>query len=146
MKRFGILLILNALIIISVNAQRRGGIDRERLEAARIAFITTRLDLSPEQAQRFWPIFNEFNEQREEKLKKIASLNPRSNTESISKEEAQRLIKQRFELQRELIKDEEAFVQKAATVISYQQILQLNSINREFARSIYQRQRDNRYP
>jgi hypothetical protein len=143
MKKFGIFLILNFLIILSVQAQRRG-IDRERLEAARIAFITTRLDLSPEQAQNFWPIFNEFNEQREEKLKQIASLNPRSNTESISKEEAQRLIKQRFELQRELIEDEEAFVQKAATVISYQQILQLNSINREFARSIYQRQRQNR--
>ncbi|WP_288371377.1 hypothetical protein [uncultured Algoriphagus sp.] len=145
MKKFGIFLILNFLIILSVQAQRRG-IDRERLEAARIAFITTRLDLSPEQAQNFWPIFNEFNEQREEKLKQIASLNPRSNTESISKEEAQRLIKQRFELQRELIEDEEAFVQKAATVISYQQILQLNSINREFARSIYQRQRQNRNP
>lgn len=145
MKKFGIFLILNFLIIISVQAQRRG-IDRERLEAARIAFITTRLDLSPEQAEKFWPIFNEFNEQREEKLKQIASLNPRSNTESISKEEAQRLIKQRFELQRELIEDEEVFVQKAATVISYQQILQLNSINREFARSIYQRQRDNRNP
>jgi hypothetical protein len=143
MKKFGIFLILNFLIILSVQAQRRG-IDRERLEAARIAFITTRLDLSPEQAQNFWPIFNEFNEQREEKLKQIASLNPRSNTEPISKEEAQRLIKQRFELQRELIEDEEAFVQKAATVISYQQILQLNSINREFARSIYQRQRQNR--
>jgi hypothetical protein len=145
MKKFGIFLILNFLIILSVQAQRRG-IDRERLEAARIAFITTRLDLSPEQAQNFWPIFNEFNEQREEKLKQIASLNPRSNTEPISKEEAQRLIKQRFELQRELIEDEEAFVQKAATVISYQQILQLNSINREFARSIYQRQRQNRNP
>ncbi|WP_134201719.1 hypothetical protein [uncultured Algoriphagus sp.] len=145
MKKFGIFLILNFLIIISVQAQRRG-IDRERLEAARIAFITTRLDLSPEQAEKFWPIFNEFNEQREEKLKQIASLNPRSSTESISKEEAQRLIKQRFELQRELIEDEEVFVQKAATVISYQQILQLNSINREFARSIYQRQRDNRNP
>lgn len=145
MKKFGIFLILNFLIIISVHAQRRG-IDRERLEAARIAFITTRLDLSPEQAEKFWPIFNEFNEQREEKLKQIASLNPRSSTESISKEEAQRLIKQRFELQRELIEDEEVFVQKAATVISYQQILQLNSINREFARSIYQRQRDNRNP
>ncbi|WP_100626837.1 hypothetical protein [Algoriphagus formosus] len=145
MKKFGIFLILNFLIILSVQAQRRG-IDRERLEAARIAFITTRLDLSPEQAQNFWPIFNEFNEQREEKLKQIASLNPRSNTDSISKEEAQRLIKQRFELQRELIEDEEAFVLKAATVISYQQILQLNSINREFARSIYQRQRQNRNP
>ncbi|WP_026946521.1 hypothetical protein [Algoriphagus marincola] len=145
MKKFGIFLILNFLIIISVHAQRRG-IDRERLEAARIAFITTRLDLSPEQAEKFWPIFNEFNEQREEKLKQIASLNPRSSTESISKEEAQRLIKQRFELQRELIEDEEVFVQKVTTVISYQQILQLNSINREFARSIYQRQRDNRNP
>ncbi|KPQ10676.1 MAG: hypothetical protein HLUCCX10_15605 [Algoriphagus marincola HL-49] len=145
MKKFGIFLILNFLIILSVQAQRRG-IDRERLEAARIAFITTRLDLSPEQAQNFWPIFNEFNEQREEKLKEIADLNPSTSTNLMSKEDALSRIQKRFELQRKLIEDEEAFVQKAATVISYQQILQLNSINREFARSIYQRQRQNRNP
>jgi len=30
------------------------------LEAMKIAFITKRLDLSPEEAERFWPIYNRY--------------------------------------------------------------------------------------
>src|SRR4051794_23503124 len=30
------------------------------LEAMKIAFITKRLNLSPEEAQRFWPIYNQY--------------------------------------------------------------------------------------
>jgi len=32
----------------------------ERVEAMRVAFITKRLNLSPEEAQRFWPVYNKF--------------------------------------------------------------------------------------
>jgi hypothetical protein len=36
--------------------QRQGG----ALEAMKIAFITKRLDLSPEEAERFWPVYNKY--------------------------------------------------------------------------------------
>jgi len=36
--------------------QRKGG----ALEAMKIAFITKRLDLSPEEAERFWPVYNKY--------------------------------------------------------------------------------------
>jgi hypothetical protein len=32
----------------------------ERIESMRIAFITDRLQLTPAEAQRFWPVFNEY--------------------------------------------------------------------------------------
>ncbi len=31
---------------------------KEKVEAMRIAFITSRLDLSPEQSRQFWPVYN----------------------------------------------------------------------------------------
>ncbi|MCB0665633.1 MAG: hypothetical protein KDC80_07420, partial [Saprospiraceae bacterium] len=31
---------------------------QERIEAQRVAFITQRVNLSPEEAQQFWPIYN----------------------------------------------------------------------------------------
>jgi hypothetical protein len=34
-----------------------------RLEALKIAYITKRLDLSPEEAQKFWPIYNQYAEE-----------------------------------------------------------------------------------
>jgi hypothetical protein len=36
--------------------QKQGG----ALEAMKIAFITKRLDLSPEEAERFWPVYNKY--------------------------------------------------------------------------------------
>jgi hypothetical protein len=34
--------------------------DGERLQALKIAYLTKKLDLSPEEAQRFWPIYNQY--------------------------------------------------------------------------------------
>jgi hypothetical protein len=33
------------------------------IEALKIAYITKRLDLSPEEAQKFWPIYNQYAEE-----------------------------------------------------------------------------------
>lgn len=134
---FTILLVL--FLSTSLYAQRGGRIDREQLEAAKIAFITTRLDLTPSQAEKFWPIFNEFSNQRESTLKIMAALS--DGSDDSSEEEAKAKIQKRFELQQKLIQDEKAFVDKASTAITYNQIFKLNRINRDFTRQLYQRQR-----
>lgn len=36
------------------------GNPRDRIEAIKIAFISQRLNLSPEEAQKFWPVFNQY--------------------------------------------------------------------------------------
>jgi hypothetical protein len=33
----------------------------ERVEALRIAFISQRLNLTPEEAERFWPVYNQYH-------------------------------------------------------------------------------------
>ena len=33
----------------------------ERLQALKIAYITKKLDLSPDEAQRFWPVYNQYS-------------------------------------------------------------------------------------
>lgn len=35
---------------------------REQLQAAKIGFITTQIDLTPNQAEKFWPLYNEYSE------------------------------------------------------------------------------------
>ena len=54
MKRFLLLTCFAFTILIGV-AQ-----NGSRLEALKIAYITKRLDLSPEEAQKFWPIYNQY--------------------------------------------------------------------------------------
>lgn len=53
--------------------------DGSRLEALKIAYLTKKLNLTPEEAQRFWPIYNKYSaeihaarvEQREDKTSQI---------------------------------------------------------------------------
>ncbi|GAB2486823.1 MAG: hypothetical protein EP311_09340 [Cytophagales bacterium] len=141
MKKIQSLLITLVLVLVTWEsfAQRPGQIDPEKLQAARIAFITTRIDLKPEQAEKFWPIFNEYNDKREATMRQIAELN--RNSESISEEQAKERIKKRFELQQALLNEEQQFVQKASGVLTAKQILMLNNIARDFTRQLYQRQR-----
>jgi len=42
--------------------KERGAV-RERIKSERIAFITERLSLTAEEAQRFWPVYNELSQQ-----------------------------------------------------------------------------------
>ncbi|MBS1599756.1 MAG: hypothetical protein JST75_16135 [Bacteroidetes bacterium] len=57
MKRF-LLYGLTFLLVLQSSAQ-----DGSRLQALKIAYLTKKLDLSPEEAQRFWPIYNKYDEE-----------------------------------------------------------------------------------
>ncbi|REG90375.1 hypothetical protein [Algoriphagus antarcticus] len=142
MKKYTLIALLFFVAIGTTVAQRtEERYDREKLEAARVAFITTRLDLKPEQAQKFWPIFNVYNDAREKNLKEMSMLG-RVKDAQLSEEEAKSRITRKFEIERKMIIDEEMFVKDLSNVISYNQIIQLNGLSREFARHIYQRRRD----
>ena len=38
----------------------------ERMKSAKIAFITDRLKLTPQEAEKFWPLYNEYEQQKNE--------------------------------------------------------------------------------
>jgi Spy/CpxP family protein refolding chaperone len=40
---------------------RDGGGKREEIEAMKVGFITKHLDLTPEEAQKFWPVYNQYS-------------------------------------------------------------------------------------
>jgi hypothetical protein len=47
-------------IFAQPNAEPNGESKKERVEALRVAYITNRLNLTSEEAQKFWPIFNQY--------------------------------------------------------------------------------------
>jgi hypothetical protein len=114
-------------------------INPEKLQAARIAFITSRIDLKPEQAERFWPIFNKYTDQREAIMKTMSDLS-RGN-ENISEEDAKSKVQKRMQLQQKMLDEEKTFSSEISKVITYKQLLMLHNIARDFNRHIYQRQR-----
>ena len=55
------------LFSFALAAQPPGGgrpkMDREDIESMKIAFLTRKLNLSPEEAQKFWPVYNSFSDE-----------------------------------------------------------------------------------
>ncbi|WP_194774325.1 hypothetical protein [Pararhodonellum marinum] len=136
-----LIIILSLQIIAPVWAQRDGRprFDREKFESARIAFISQRLNLKPDQAVEFWPLFNQHSERREASMKSLAEIS-RTNTENLSDEKAKELINKRFTIQQEMLENEKFFMNKITDVITPQQALKLVDINRDFAREVYRMQ------
>lgn len=140
MKKFTLIALLLVCSVGFATAQDDSRYDKEKLETARIAFITSRLNLTSEQAQKFWPIYNKYSEVKQHKLRELSHLN-RGNSQELSEIEAKNRIQQGFDLQRKIIAEEEKFVNEIAGIIDYNQILKLNGLSREFARHVYQRRR-----
>lgn len=117
--------------------------DKEKLDAARVAFITNRLDLKPEQAEKFWPLFNQYNEERTNMMNKVSSLN-RESMQELTENRANEIIQKRFSIQQQLLDREKVFMEEITKVISPQQAIKLGGVNREFTRQVYQRHRGGR--
>ena len=58
MKKYLLIVLLALGSLFGAHAQ-----DGERIQALKIAYLTKKLDLSPEEAQRFWPIYNKYTEE-----------------------------------------------------------------------------------
>ena len=56
MKRVSYILLF---FLLSFTSFSQGG-KKEKIEALRVAFITQQLDLSTDESQKFWPVYNEY--------------------------------------------------------------------------------------
>jgi hypothetical protein len=73
MKKILLILLLFSASF-SMQAQDAPNNRQEKIEALKIAFITQKLQLTPDEAEKFWPLYNQYNEE----VKGI-SKNPGSN-------------------------------------------------------------------
>jgi hypothetical protein len=88
-------LILSLMIFSStlVMAQQPDGADySKRLEALKIAFITEKLNLSSDEAQKFWPIYNNY----EAELRQVLRDN-KSGGNVLDKDEKLLNVRKRFQ-------------------------------------------------
>ena len=61
--KFGLLITISLCMALQMSAQDRREEIKEKIESKKIAYLSDKLDLSPEEAQVFWPLYNEYNEE-----------------------------------------------------------------------------------
>jgi len=81
MKKYLLGLVLMAVSFLPAAAQEPDG--GARLQALKIAWLTKKLDLSPDEAQRFWPIYNKYTDE----IRAIRQDQKQKNTPEIEVED-----------------------------------------------------------
>lgn len=116
---------------------------RERVEAERIAFITKRMELTPKQAQGFWPIHTQYEKEgrliRQKYRTKVPIL-------TMSELDAEQTLEKRLRMEEELLALKKNFYTRFKTVISARQILLFQKSNADFKQYLLEeiRRRRNR--
>lgn len=136
-------LILGMLLLISIisysqKSERNEKMD-EKLKAQKIAYITSELELSPEESQVFWPIYNE----HETEIKKLKEGMKRVKPSSeMTEEAAAELVNQSLEFEEKALQLKKGYLNKMAEVLPMTKIAKLQMLEREFKRKMLGKIRD----
>jgi hypothetical protein len=131
-----------ALIIIGFTAiaQNKNQQDaKSKLEAARIALITDRLDLTPEQAQQFWPIYNEYAEHRRTIQQEFREARKGIDMDNLTEEQGQTMVRARMQGKQKQLDLETRYSERLMNVINTRQLMSLKKAEDDFRGMIIRR-------
>jgi hypothetical protein len=118
---------------------RPAGKRLSQLDNARIAFITARVVLTQDQAQRFWPVYNEFIAKRRD-LNRSARLVRRDiDNPNLSDTQLRENFSQDFAIRQQQLNLEKDYFEQAQKVLSLRQVAQLYQAERDFTKEVLRR-------
>lgn len=147
MKIKNILAILLFLVSFSFYAQS-DKIDekREKIKAYKVSFLTTELELTSTEAEKFWPVYNAFDDKqyelRHDKMKTYLRKLDDGNINSISEKEAVTLLSQIESTDKELYFLREKYMTNLKKILSAKKILKLKKSEDDFNRKLLKQYRD----
>jgi hypothetical protein len=104
---------------------------RERIDAARAAYITERLGLTTEEAEKFWPIYREFASKR------LAIRQEYRDARKSGKNDEE-LVDLGLKLKQQEVDLERDYSGRMLRIISAQKLMELRGAERDFTRLVLQ--------
>lgn len=109
---------------------------REKVEATRIALISNRLGLTPEQAEKFWPVYREFAQKRGAVRSEFQNAHRNMDPKNPNPEKQQALINLGLQLKQRELDLEKDYSGRILRVISAQQLINLRRAEQDFRQMI----------
>ncbi|MFT4740884.1 MAG: hypothetical protein ACI9L9_001671 [Marivirga sp.] len=127
------------LVFLGFNLIAQSQNARAKIESARIALINNRLDLTPDQAEKFWPIYREYSKKREGLKTEYRQARQRFKEEGMTEGESKKLLEIGLSLKEREVALEREYAQKLTTVISNKQLLALKKAEDDFRQMLIER-------
>lgn len=116
----------------------------EQIESQKIAFLTKELELTPKEAQQFWPIYNRYakakKENREVKYKNIKGI----DLQSMSEEDANASLEMHQKTKAIEIEIESQYFNHFSKIIGYKRTIALLLAEEKFKKELLKRIREGR--
>ena len=129
------------ILAFTANAQK-GQLNKgnERIQSLKVAFITEKLNFTPEESATFWPLYNEM-EAKIEEIKK----SPIKKARAVeSDNDAKEFILERFSVEEEALSTKKEYYLLLADKISAQKVMKLNQVENQFKRELLKEVRNRR--
>ena len=111
----------------------------KKIESARIALITERLGLSPEQAEKFWPVYRQYNMERREIREEFRNTRRNVDMANLTEEQSQEMIQKSMDLKQRELNLEKEYSRRLSEVITTQQLFKLKNAEKDFQQMLLKR-------
>ena len=124
----------------SLNAQNKKNF-HEKMRAYKVAYITDQLNFSELNAQKFWPIYNDYTDQmtklhKEERYKIKKRIDKLGGTKNLSETEAKEILKHIIDIEKNRSELKTVFFNNISKFLSYKKIVMLELAEHEFNRKL----------
>ncbi len=142
------LFILMTFFSLSAAAQQpqRHAEKMERYRSMKIAYFTENLQLTPEEAEKFWPLYNQL-EQEKDQLRKNRRMRSREfskQAEELTEEEAEEIIDNHMEIRQKEIQLDLEFHNELKKILPAKKIMEFYITEVQFREYMLQRIREER--
>lgn len=112
--------------------------ESQKIDQLKIAYFTDELNLTSNEAKRFWPVYNKHDKLYNElKAKKWENIKSRlKNIKSLSDSEAEDLLEDYMTYKQQRVDYREEFIKELKTVISPKQIMMLKKAEYDFHKKL----------
>lgn len=109
----------------------------QKVNAYKIAYLTEKLDLTPEEAQKFWPLYNEFhkNEDSLQRLEHKRLVSP-ENLQAMSEKDVEAFVDQRLVHMQQMLDLKKYYHQKFKEILPIKKVARLYIAEKEFKKYI----------
>ena len=135
-------------VAFTAQSQRRFNEKRAQIKSLKIAYLTTELSLTPDEATKFWPLFNAFDDRQSEiRIQKVKAYIDRIDDDILNKmteKEAAVLVTQMENNEEDIYQNRKKFITSLKGVIPSVKIIKLKRAEDNFNKKLLQQYKDKR--
>ena len=121
---------------------------KENIEAQKVAFITKKVELTPEEAQQFWPVYNQYQGKLQELRKKRRQdiKEAKENFEAMTDKDVEQLVDDEIVFRQKELDIQKEFHSKFKTLLPIKKVAKLYQAEEQFKRYLLNELKDRRPP